>query len=725
MADEQIVTSIVAKADLSSLVSEVHRASASLQQLQRELLSSNRAIASSTKLANNLFRDTLTGSGQYSSHFVNLNSDVDKFGKNLDAGRLKLKNYFQTFREHTTTQKGMIRELAKEQVMLQNSILQPLGRNAQGLMQYNVMIPRGLDAIANSGKLARMEMQIMNRALSEGATSLVNWGKNTQWAGRQLTVGLTVPLTMFGAAAGKAFREADTELVRLTKVYGGLAATSSAELLKVRKDVSATAADIARSYGQAYKDTISLAADLAATGKTGNELLNSTRQTSRLAILGETSVQDAMKATLSIQNTFKQNTDELTKSIDFLNAVENQTSTTMGDLIVAIPKAGPVIHAMGGSVKDLALMLVAMKEGGIDATQGANALKSALASLINPTKVAVNMFKGFGIDLKGVVTKNAGNLTATILELQGALDKLNPLQKQQAIEKLFGKFQFARMNALFANLGKQGSQTLQVLDLMKASSQDLAKISARELAQVTESASGKYKRAIEGMKAELASAGEEFLPVFTKFINAASKILDFFTGLPAPIKKALTFLAGFTALVGPLIMLTGVLANFFGYITKGIVQLRAFFMKAAGWKMLTPEIIAAEKAALMVENAFYSDAAAAQVLHNALQKLVLDYQNLSVASAKNRVPVNPGVATVGGSQVVAAGRRVVDPTDPYVGDPNTRAMSHINPRDPNSPATIFGGVPGAIPVNRGISRTPQMYMGDRLPNVEGLTSIKG
>ena len=148
-------------------------------------------------------------------------------------------------------------------------------------------------------------------------------------------------------------------------------------------------------------------------------------------------------------------------------------------------------------------------------------------------------------------------------------------------------------------------------------------------------------------------------------------------------------------------------------------------MKANGWKMLTPEIIAAQKAAEMVENAFYSDAAAAQVLHNALQKLVLDYQNLQAASMKGAVPVNPGVSTVGGSTIVTAGRRIVDPTDPYVGDPNTRAMSHINPRDPNNPATIFGGVPGAVPVNRGISRTPQMYMHDRLPNYEGVTSIKG
>lgn len=723
MADEQIVTSIVAKADLSSLVSEVHRASASLQQLQRELLASNKAISSSTKLANNLFRDTLTGSGQFSSHFVNLNSDVDKFGKNLDAGRLKLKNYFQTFREHATTQKGMIRELAKEQVMLQNSVLQPLGRNAQGLMQYNVMIPRGLDAVKNSTQLARMELQIMNRALSEGAGSLINWGKNTQWAGRQLTVGLTVPLTMFGSAAGKAFREADAELVRLTKVYGGLAATSASDLKQIREEVVQTAKTLSKTMGASFKDTIALGADIAATGQTGNELLGSIAETTRLAILGEVDRQDAMKATLSIQTAFKQNTQQLTESINFLNAVENQTSTTLNDLVEAIPKAGPVIQQLGGSVKDLALYLTAMREGGVSASEGANALKSGLASLINPTKQTVGVMADFGIDVMGMVAKNTGNTTGMLMDLQKALDSLDPLSKARALEQMFGKFQFARMSALLNNLGKQGSQTMQVLDLMKASTADLADVASRELKMVTESASGKYKRAIEGLKAELADVGEEFLGVATKLITAATKILDFFTGLPAPIKKALTFLAGFTALVGPLIMLTGVLANFFGYITKGIVQLRAFFMKANGWKMLTPEIIAAQKAAEMVENAFYSDAAAAQVLHNALQKLVLDYQNLQAASAKNAIPVNPGISTVSGRTILPGGR-VVDPSDPYVGDVNTRAMSHINPRDPNKPATIFGGVPGAVPVNRGISRTPQMYMPDRLPNIEGLTSVK-
>ena len=281
MADEQIVTNIVAKADLSSLVSQVHKVTNSLQQLQRELIASNKSIAASTKVANNAFKDTLVQSGLFSSHFINLNSDVDKFGKQLDGGRLKLKDYFSTFQTHVKTSRGLIRELAKEQVMLQNAILQPLGRNAEGLMQYNVHIPRGLDVVKNKAQLARMEMQIFNRALLEGSTSLINWGKNTQWAGRQLTVGLTVPLTMFGTAAAQAFREADQELTRLVKVYGDLAGTSSTELAKIRKDVAATAKELSASMGVSFKETLALAADVAATGKTGQELISSVKETTR------------------------------------------------------------------------------------------------------------------------------------------------------------------------------------------------------------------------------------------------------------------------------------------------------------------------------------------------------------------------------------------------------------------------------------------------------------
>lgn len=730
MAEDQIVTRIVATADFSNLIVDLNKVSSALTNLQTKLNATNKNLSAQAAVMNRSFAETMRSTGQFSTHFVNLQSDVEKFGSQLDKGQIKLRQFFQVYQGHVKTNSGIVRQLAAQQVQLQNAILQPLGKNSEGLMQYNVHIPTGLDKVKNRTSLARQELQIMNRVIQEGANSLINWGKNTQWAGRQLTVGLTIPLAAFGKASADAFRNADQELTRLTKVYGGLTAKSSLELAKIRADVSATAAELAKGYGASFKETLGLAADIAATGKEGDELLGSIKETTRLAVLGEVDRQDAMKATLAIQSAFKQNTGELAESINFLNAVENQTSTTLGDLVEAIPKAGPVIKGLGGSVQDLALYLTAMREGGINATEGANALKSALASLINPTDVAIAKFADFGINLKAIVNDNAGNVTATLLDLQAGLDNLNPLQKSQAIEQLFGKFQFARISALFENLGKQGSQTLEVMDLMKASSQDLANIAGRELAMVTESASGKYKRALESLKAELAGVGEQFLTINTHLINIVSGILKFIDKLPAPLKSLLAFFGGLTAVAGPLIMLTGVLANFFGYIIKGASQFRALFKGGAGWKLLTPDILAANKAGALVEATFYSDAKAADILQQSITRLSASYNKLATDANSAIIATNPGVSTMAGNSVIAAGGRSVNPNSPYIGAIGTRAAAHHNPvsamnKDQKNSQTIHSFTPQPIPVNQKIGAVPQIFSTGNLPEYEGLTTSRG
>jgi TP901 family phage tail tape measure protein len=728
MADNLITTNITANADFTGLRTQLAATTAQLLKLQEVTAGTNAKLASQIAVMNKAFATTLTSTGQFSQHFVSLTSDVEKFGKNLDRGRLKLNDYYNTWNGHTKKTSNLVRELAKQQVMLQQAIIQPVGKNAQGLMQYNIMVAKGLDEVKNKAAIARQELAIMNKVMLDGSNGLINWGKNTQWAGRQLTVGLTVPLAAFGLAAQKAFRDADAELVRLTKVYGGLSAVSATELKKVRQDVSATAKEIAASYGVAYKDTISLAADLAATGKEGNDLLEATRQTTRLAVLGEVDRADAMKATLAIQNAFKQNTEELTASIDFLNAVENQTSTSLSDLTEAIPKAGPVIKALGGDVKDLALYLTAMKEGGVNAAEGANAIKSAMASLINPTKVATEMFSGFGIDLRGIVTKDAGDLTQTILDLQSALNNLNPLDKSRAIEQLFGKFQFARMSALFENLGKTGSQTLKVMDLMKASTTDLANISERELKLMTESASGQFKRAMASVQADLAQTGEQFLRISTQVLKVVDGIIKFFQHLPAPVKTFLNALGGITAVAGPIIMLAGVMGNFIGYVIKGIFHLKQLVQGGQGFKLLTPEIMAADAAAKGLATSFYSDTEATVVLTNAVNTLAASFENLNLKANAAQTAVQPGISTVAGGVIAAgtpSGQRYVDKNNPLVGEAYSRDMSHMIPAQTQQQGTIFGTVPGASPVNVRIGKNPQAYMNQDLPKIPGVTSVNG
>ena len=732
MAEQHINTNITATANFSSLTAQLQGITAELIKLQTTTIGLNKNLSNQIGIMNRSFAETLRSTGQFATHFVTLTSDVDKFGKNLDAGRMKLSQYFNVWQGHAKKTNSLVKDLAKQQVLMENAILQPLGKNAQGLMQYNVHVAQGLDAIKNKTALARQEAAILNKVMQDGANQLINWGKNTQWAGRQLTVGLTVPMAAFGSAAAKAFREADAELVRLTKVYGGLGATTQEQLAQVREDVKNTAKELASAYGVSYKETIGLAADIAATGKEGKDLIASTAETTRLAVLGEVDRQEAMKATLAIQSAFKQNTEELTQSIDFLNAVENQTSTSLADLVEAIPKAGPVVKSLGGDIKDLALYLTAMKEGGVNAAEGANAIKSAMASLINPTKVAIGMFNDMGIDLSGIVSRNAGNLTATILDLQAALDNLDPLSKSRAIEQLFGKFQYARMSALFENLGKQGSQTLQVIDLMKASTTDLANISARELSAMTESASGKYKRALETVKADLAAVGESFLKINTFVLQTIDGIVKFVDKLPGPVKNLLTLMGGITALAGPLIMLTGVLGNFFGYVIKGVFHLKNLFKGGQGFKLLTPEILAASKAGSLLETSFYSDAKATATLKSAVESLAQSFDVLKDKALASSVAVSQSFSTISGTPLVQSpaaravvGERMADKDHPLVGKPYSRQMSHLIPAQSEQPGTIFGVVPGPGPVNVRIGKNPQMYMQGEMPHIAGLTSIRG
>ena len=562
-------------ADFTSAVSQVRALSRELSVLNNSFNSLDKDARKVRDRFAEVFKADVGDLGAFSARTVDITSNMDNFGKALDRNKLKLRDYA---REATRAfqANSNARKLAEDQVRRTKADLVDLGMDANGRRKGILVTPLRLDMsdMQTQMEVARKQFSIFNKLVNDGATQLINWGKNTQWAGRQLTVGLTVPMTMFATATIKAFNEVDKELTRFQKVYGSdLVGSTTQATNAIRAQVQALAVDIAGAYGVAAKETAGLAADLAATGLEGQKLLDSIKQTTRLSVLGEIDRQDAMKTTLSLQNAFNMSTQELADSINFLNAVENQTSLSLQDLTEAIPKVGPVVRALGGDVKDLSVLMVAMKEGGINAAEGANALKSGLASLINPTKAGSEVAKQYGIDLEGIVKRNKGQLLPTVLEFQKSMQTLDDLGKAKIIEQLFGKYQFARISALFDNLNTQGSQTKQVIELMSASNTDLARIANQEIKTLTESASMRFQRSMEAIKAALLPVGETIvnsvLPFMERFAGVLDKVINFAQNLPGPVKSFLKVITGITAIAGPLIMMTGVLGNFLGYIVKG------------------------------------------------------------------------------------------------------------------------------------------------------------
>ena len=644
----RIELNIVALGDFKSVNSQIAALKAQVDALNKSItgVGVNSNLNKQLLEANNAFKATMLSTGQFTTSTVKLKSETDKFGQSLVNGKLKLTEYFSIIKAGTANATAEMRALALEQTKLQNSIVMA-DPTKQGVM--SVFTPTRINEAANATKIATNMQNLYNIAVNKGTQSLINWGKNTQWAGRQLTVGMTVPLTIFGSTAMNVFQQVNDELVRLQKVYGtGLTQPTQAALDQIKSQVLGLSKELASGMGVAVKDTAAMAADLAATGLQGVDLINSTREAIRLQKLGEMDTQSAMQTTISLQNVYKLNTNQLAGAVNFLNAVENQTSTSLQDLAAGIPKVGPIVQQLGGSFKDTAVMMVAMKEAGVPAAQSANAIKSAIASLINPTKAAKEAFSAYNINLSAISSKTNGNPILMIQTLQKAMEGLAPLAKAQLIEKLFGKFQEARIQALITNLGAVNSQTKTAFDLMNASDTQLAGIASGELKTATESVTGKFKRAVETMKADLLPVGEKIMSIATTLLNFGNSVAKVFSGLPGPVKTVMGIIAAGVALSGPIIMFTGVLANFVGYLMKGLFALMSLKngTKTFG-DLFTPEIIASQNAAEMFSTKIMEDESAVSLLNKAVQELTMSLEGMAAA-------MNSTSATTFAERVIAA-----------------------------------------------------------------------
>ena len=571
------------------------QALASIKNLQRQISAFHTSMAQSGAAANSVTAqmqqnliNSINATGKFSAQMKTIKTTTESFTDSLQKNKFSLGEYFRyaggaskSFGRLFKTEFETINKVARENVKdLQTQYIK-MGRDANGAMKAIAVRPLSLDMndLATKTMIASEKQALLNQLLKQGSTNLLNFGKNTQWAGRQLMVGFTIPLMAAGTAAAKSFMDMEKQAIRFKKVYGDLF-TSTEESTAALENIKELGKGLTQ-YGIAVADTVGVASEAAAAGFAGVDLQRQTEQSIRLSILGQVDYQKALETTISVQNAFGISSDQLAESIDFLNAVENQTVVSLDDITTAIPKVAPVIQQLGGDVKDLAFFMTAMKEGGINASEGANALKSGLASMINPTGKAVSMLESFGINIKQIVEGNRGDLKKTVVEFASALNQLDPLNRAQAIEQMFGKFQFARLSTLFANVTKEGTQASRVLDLAGSSVQELAALSEKELGMTAESSMNKFKKAVEDLKLALVPVGEEFLKAVTPVAEFIAKILEKFNGLSDGTKKIIVTITAIVAGLGPVFLMTfGLLANGLANIIKGFTFLKTIFNKA-------------------------------------------------------------------------------------------------------------------------------------------------
>lgn len=596
-----------------------------------------RAAANNSKV----FRNAAASTGMFEVQQLKLNKATDDYISRLQKQQM-------SFRE-LAKQRKIAAAAFKEQLAMENMVVrQNAGSTSHGKNMVDVIVPREVSAeLATAGK----RLQFFNEQLKSGAHQMVNWGKNTQWAGRQLTVGFTMPLMAAGAAAGVMAYQVDKELTRVRKVYDATADANATtaegimayekEMAQVREAGMNTAIKAAKEYGSAGVDTLNVQAELAATGLRGAELQKSTAEVMRISRLGELEYQDAINATISLQSVFQMSAKKTAEAFDYINAVENATSLQTKDFAAAIPIAAAPVKAFGGDIQELGVLLTAMKERGIEATQGANAIKAAMQRLGRPSKQIQEEWKALTDTDITKIFEDSESLTDLFSKIGEATENLTDKDKIKAFAGLFGTYQVTRMSALvegMKNLEQGTGQVSAAAELAEANVSDLADVAKKEMEDYRKSISGQFDTALEDLKLQVSTLGEPFVQMATFVMKGLSKIIAAFNELPGPVKVAIAAALGLAAIAGPVVMLTGLFANLMGNGLKVFASLgtaMARFMGVQG--LMTKEQKAAALAAELQETMLTKQANATQMLTMQLNKLAMAQAAANRQAAATRV----------------------------------------------------------------------------------------
>ncbi|URQ04653.1 tape measure protein [Streptomyces phage Emma1919] len=576
--------------------------------------------------------------------------------------------------------RSQFNNILREQYQLQRATAVQWTQTTSGRMTADLVVPRTATAamnaytgsiaansralITNIGNMAewaaaarvmQMRVGLASAAMVASSEAMIKWGKNTQWAGRQLMVGFTVPLMAFGAVAGKAAYDVDSAMTRIQKVYDTTAtsvAGKQRELDMLRSESMSMATQVAKKYGQAVKDTLDIEAQLAATGLRGQELQQSTVAVTRAATLGELDRQEAIKATISLQSVYNeewQKTGGIAKNtaeaFDYMNAMENATSLSMQDFVDAIPRGAGVLKGLGVGLKEMGPLLVALRQQGVSAAEGMNGLRSSAQRLLLITPQAEDMWSKYLPDkgkLQSLVDSTEGQFIPTLQKMADAMEGLKPYQRQQILTKVFNVYQNNKMLAVLDGLTNKTGQVATAFEVMGKDASENAMTAQNELDKMAESASGKFKRALEGLKAQMAELGEPFLEAASEIIGFISKLVDFFNAMPGPLKKFFSYMVLFGAIVGPIIMLVGLFANLIGNIFKLAGSVGVLLSR---FRPLTMEQRAQQLLANQSSMAWNNQARAAQAL--SVQLGILQTQLERTAIAQTNLATGRGVTGFG------------------------------------------------------------------------------
>jgi len=311
----------------------------------------------------------------------------------------------------------------------------------------------------------------LTKGLNQATGSLQSFGKSMNKAGKNLTLGLTLPIIGVGVASLKmsadfesAMREVNTMLLLSEGEFQAL----SADVQQLAKDLGVDATGAAQAMYQAIS-----------AGIPKENVIDFLAVASKAAIGGVTDTATAVDGLSTVINAYGMEAEDAEKVADIMFTTVKGGKTTFEELSASMFNVLPMAAAVGWEFEEVAAALAAMTQKGIPTAQATTQLKQVMVSLLKPTSEALEIIEQYGIGLNNETVASQKAKDGFIAQ-KNELNSLT-LAYQKTTEAING------MSAEMDELGDmQAVNSLEIRKLRFEADKDSRELTAKEIARIKE-----------------------------------------------------------------------------------------------------------------------------------------------------------------------------------------------------------------------------------------------
>lgn len=366
---------------------------------------------------------------------------------------------------------------------------------------------------------------------------------------RALTLPIAVGLTGIAKSAGD-FEGAMNALRGPTEATAGQL---------VRLNQAARSSENVRRYGFTAVDAAKGMQVLAVAGLKTESIISALGPLLKIAAVEQIQVADAASTVINVMTSFGFQANEAGRVMDVLALASVRGKVTLTDLGRSLTYAGSIAKSMGLNFEEVVAALTLMGDAGFKATLGGTSLRGALARMTSPTKKQAAIFKELGVQTLGVGDQLL-DLDLIFAQVLASANKLGTFKVATKLFEALGQRAGPGIQGLVGQLKSvgevEGELTGPVNKLRELTNE--LKNSQGQLTKLANFQATGLNAEIKTLKAEFVelaiAIGESgFLKSLSDFVRGLTLMIKSMSGTDKTILKIVTYIALFTATLGPAI----------------------------------------------------------------------------------------------------------------------------------------------------------------------------